>query len=406
MKQIAATCCALILTSGALAESKDSSSQFDATGVEAANTITAAFAEHLGGGAETPLPPSTVRLPTADSRKAAQLLGADLTNSRNYLAQLAGKGVRRVSIRFAYPMFFAPAKRNDEFRYYYGKLRRFLDFHDMELVAVLGTQAYDAEYLRGFPAGPECTSDMAANIGELAQRVSDVINPDYLVVDLRPSSLARTRGCENAADPVVAGPATLSAVAEIAKQLPLATVGVMLDASRDADYARFVIAGDGPHFVAASTLSAPLAPAAALADVDKLRALTHEAGREFAIGELWLHKVARGNGGLDDKLAAALLADTASVWATADRWLGHYAARAEGSGEVLFATVHETDLLIGAYLDADEYVGPDADNPFNTAAEFPIGARTRLRNRSKAMREQMLRDSQRRPEPATTLGGG
>ncbi|MEL7536664.1 MAG: hypothetical protein AAFZ58_00570 [Pseudomonadota bacterium] len=399
MKRLAVLSCVLILST-ASADERQATDGFDGTAVQAAEQLTDAFRNEFAAGAESPAFAQTVRLPTADTRHGPALLGAAINDSRLYLAQLAGQGVERIAVRFAYPMFADAAVRIDEYRYYYSRLRRFLNFHGMEFIAVLSVQPYDADYLRGLPTTSECTVETAGRIAELADAVTTNIRPDYFLIDLRPSTLGRTKGCEALATADGAAALVSATLASITEQVSDARVGIMVDISQDARFLETVLAADGDHFIAASTLNAPVDPVAMLADLEKVRQRAETANREFAIGEWWLRKSERGDGGLPADLAAALLADTASVWRVADAWLSNYGAHLETSDAVLFAVLHETDLLIGAYLDSDEYVGPDDANPFNVTAEFSLGDRTRLRNKSKALREQRQRDYQKQQRNA------
>ena len=282
------------------------------------------------------------------------------------------------------------ARPQPQFEHFYRELASSVRQHDMELIVVLGNQAYDASYLRGFPQQTECTPDLPGRLATVAYAAEKLLAADYYIVDLRPKTLAFARGCAESANPIRAFGLTTAAIEKFREVLPDARLGVMVDLTMDNGYREAVMAADGDHFVAASTLNEPLDVAATLNGLAVLRKEADEAGREVAIGEWWLRK-ARASA---EEAPSAVPTDSASLWRDADAWFAHYGASLETSGEVLFTVTHETDLMHGGYLDADQYVGPDANNPFNIAPELALGDRTRIRLNARKYRREVQRSLQ------------
>lgn len=340
MRAVAASC--LVISGCASTRRK---AVFDSVLTETANTARSSLEALPAGHANL----KAARLPTADSRLGAWLFAGGEQHNRLYLSRLREKGVDRVVYRIAYPALKETDPSFERFRDFYSWLARQVQNYGMQSIVVVSPQYRDDNYYRGQAVNNQCSDIEQTSIqmsDHLAQ-VERVVRPESLVLDVRPSTLERVRGCESWANNQRAAD-LVDRILDIATPAVLEKLSIGVNLSTNQVFRSFVIAHPKVQSVSISTLdfggSNPVDFLKAWEDVVRsVQAMNKRAVSD----EFWMRKPVRLNGCDGQPIA---ITDTASVWQSVDQAL---LSRANGSTD--FMAVYETDLLFGGYLDAEDF---------------------------------------------------
>ncbi|MEO1420534.1 MAG: hypothetical protein AAFU66_06240 [Pseudomonadota bacterium] len=302
------------------------------------------------------LPPSTssamelaARLTTADSRLGTWLLtGGDLHN-RLYMSRLRERGYENVIYRIAYPSMTDRDPRAAEYSRFYAWLDEQIRNYGMQSLVKLSLQYRDDNYFRGVTLTEQCQDleQTATAFARFVDTVGEVSSAQTLVLDLRPSAMAITPGCEAWADSTRAIALTETTLARVgAENLNRVAVGV--DLVEHPVYREWVLSHPMVKTVSISTLDyKSLDVEEFLAAWNDLANAIDTRGKTAISDAFWLRKPVTLASCESSPLA---MSDAAVVWAPVDE------ALVQRLGDrVRLTALHETDLLFGGYLPADEF---------------------------------------------------
>ncbi|MEL7311205.1 MAG: hypothetical protein AAFN07_06840 [Pseudomonadota bacterium] len=293
--------------------------------------------------------PDTARLPTADSRLGAWLFAGGENHNRLYLSRMKEAGIERVVYRLAYPTLtdFDPtlAKNRAFYRWLSSQIRNF----GMNSVVVVSPQFRDENFFRGQPLGEQCSEkhDTAGAISDQLVEIVEHLEPEMIVLDLKPSTIARSPGCADQASNIDAT-RFLQSVLDRAEPGLRAQLAVSVDLTSNAAYRDFVVSHPEVAIISVSTLD--------FLDPDPTRFVElwentakqiHDAGKRVVSDAFWMRKPVRLGECPGQPVA---LSDLADLWRTVDEAI---IARSVDDGE--FVAIYETDLVFGGYLSADQF---------------------------------------------------
>ena len=327
-----------------------------------------------------PAMPTTVRLPSTDARLGYWLEAQGPSATASYLQHLAERQIERASVRVAYPVLAGTENRHEQFRLVYEWFGSSMDRVQMETVVEVSPQFTDENYHRGVGAPGQCDGDVVLRFAEFASDVAAIMQPEYLILDLKPSTMAASAGCASFSDSKSAAE-LLSAVLESLEEsleLPDDTrLGVSVDLVRDAEFRHSVLDQDGEFFVAVSTINDDLTVAELKRHLQGISEDAAGKGRSLALNEFWLRKHALIEGENLGKVWSSATADLWEIWRQADAALLN-AVTAYLADEWLYVSAYETDLVIGGYV-SSEWLA-------DSAAERPIKVRRLSSLRSREIR--------------------
>jgi hypothetical protein len=314
--------------------------------VDATAKFEAATAAEFQGYDADGIPfPTAARLTTADARLGPWLFSSGVNENRMSMSRLAEQGVDTVGYTLAYPVLSGTEIKAEEYARAYKDLRPFANNLKLSMVMTVGPQYQDDNFLRGDTRVKQCGEDAIDEFSDYTLTVADKLRPDSLVLNFKPSTLRNARGCEAYASSDTALAMTRAIRDRVMGELNI-PVGISADLFGDRDYLDALMADDGEHFIALSTLKAGLTPKELKAAIDEIDAEAKAAGRELAINELWIRKDAFVDG--ESQGWEPTFADFALIWRDADRRATAAISDYVASKNWRYAIAYESDALLGA----------------------------------------------------------
>ena len=319
---------------------------------------------------------TTVRLPSTDARSGYLVEVQGPSATRSYLETLTELGIGRGSMRVVYPVLSGKEDRHENYKPLYEWFGSAMDHFGMQDIVEVSMQFDDENFHRGVGVRDQCEGDVAKRFAEYAANVASITRPEFLIIDLKPSTMKTAGRCEAYRDKNTA--ALLVAGVLESLEVPEGTIlGISIDLVRDADFRRTVMSLDGDFFIAVSTIQDDLTVAELRRHLDELTDYGIRTGRKLALNEFWLRKRSLIDGeGLSDTWSSAT-ADLWEIWKPADTALLNAVTSHLGS-EWLYVSAYETDLVIGGYVPS----GWLADN----AVERPVKVRNLSSAKSREIR--------------------
>jgi len=299
--------------------------------------------------------PAAARLWSADSRLGPWLLSSGFREARTNMAALRELGVGQIDIAVAYPILTGDEDRADEYRAVYGEIADEARSQGLGLRLISGPQYRDAYRLRGYPTRSQCGEDPVAALAAHARAVIEVTRPDYLTLDISPSTLAIAGDCAEFSAPVVAADLALRVVAELGP-LGRTRIGIAARASEDPAFFAALLASKLDFYLDVAVFRLSGESESHIAALEALLASARQDGKDVAIGSYWLQKTAAVTDsgylgiGYSSRDAAA---DTLDIWEPLDRRMHQLMRALTRHHGLLYASAYRSDLLF-AYLPATE----------------------------------------------------
>lgn len=283
------------------------------------------------------------RIPWADSRLGPWLLGSGVHLLPRYLDRLASIGVKYVGMRIARPILTGQESRHDGYRRFYRYAVAETRKRRMTPVVTIGLQYRDDDFYRGQTDYLQCREGYRARFSAYVADVVELLQPAFLVIDVRPTTLGRAPGCASIAGAGGAESLARAAAHSLRHAQFSGRWGISVDLAAEDGFLERAAELPGKPFLALSALNVPADPESLGAALERVRALADAKGRDVAITEAWIRK---------SDLRPSNYA--AEAWSDFDRAMARtFAAYARQHGW-LFASVYETDLLLGGYADGEE----------------------------------------------------
>lgn len=333
--------------------------------------------------------PSAVRLPVADSRLGPWLLGGGILEAKRYAWRLKERNVNTIGLRVSYPILSGKEARHDQYALYYRELAAFLRDRNMKVVVHSGPQFRDSNFFRGQGIDDQCNGNPTGQFADYLTKVAEIISPDYLLIDMKPSVLARAAGCKDLADAENAAALTLDVVRQLVRDTAV-PVGVSTDLDDDDEYFELVARSDLDFFLGLSITSANTTIGGLRQRLDQAAERAAGTAHSLAIDSAWFRKdCLRGMASETEPLRCDgtpdVTANAAIEWQAADLQLVRSLEKYASQNGWLFSLADETDLLAGAYLNQDEIAQFDT-SPVKIRRAIQLKARQLRRVRTAELR--------------------
>ena len=308
-------------------------------------------ASALAVSADTSQTPTSARLTTADSRLGPWLLGGSEIHQRLYLGRLREAGYERVVFNVAYPTMTSADPRAEEYQRFYGWIAQQIEVFGLKSTVVVSPQFKDSNHYRGIGLLTQCDTigDAASRLAGLANQVVETIDPETVVIDVRPTTLTTALGgCDawaNDADAARLLKATLAGLNETTRD----RVAVGINSEMHPGFQAAVLANPDIDTVSVSTLDIRTDSVDTFRERwSDINGLVEASGKRMIVDAFWWRKPVR-LAQCDGKPEA--LTDVASVWQPVDAAL----LRESTDTVAEYVTAYETDLLFDGYISAEVF---------------------------------------------------
>ena len=339
-------------------------------------------------------PPSGGRAMLADSRLGAELLAGGLFRLQRNINHMHRLGIERVQIGVSWPMFQDDIGNAEAYPYTYREIAKTVRNNGQKITVVVAPHRTDSNYYVGFPLFDAC-EDVVNRMVETARLAHTYIAPERLIIDLSPTSLSMSHGCDD--DAARAGKLTQKVVRKLRRGV--ADLGVLVNLDDDPDYLATVMKTNA-DFIGIATSETVVAGPRDLVQRLTTMADTIQAAKKskrVAVARLWLNKLAESGSGADyfshDTVPGEVSA-AADLWSVTDKQLGSLARQLEDSDRFDFVTLYETDLFMGAHVRPDLLVPLDPSNGIDRFRELSAADRLTIRLNAKRLVIEAMREEE------------
>ena len=401
MNKLAAFAGFALLSCFALADPMvaDAEAAFDPKITAAAERLLTHWRTQFGLADDGDVFPPSVVMTGADSRIGPRLQTSSVFENRRYIARLAARGVDRVLIRIGYPMFDASNHRDSVYQEAYKDIALHARRAQMEIVALVSLQPRDDQYLLSLRAPAACDDLLADHLYSSATTALEVLEPDYLVIDASPETLSDVAVCKGRTEPwqpeqlanVVLG------VVERLGEDRAERIGIAVDLAGlpTSGFVERLLLSPASFFLSVASNRMPLDAPVWADSLAALGRITAQTQRRVASHDWWIDKRGAARAlGIESDYKDWQLSDAAAFWSDFDQMAIALSER-QVAGGWLFAVLAETDLLLGAYLGADEMTA-DGPSMIDRGQYFLSNDRLRVVGKARDIVEQEQRDANER----------
>jgi len=297
--------------------------------------------------------PAAARLWSADSRLGPWLLSSGFIEARTNMAALRERGVEQIDIAIAHPVLTGEEDRAEEYRNVYGRIAGEARSQGLALRVISGPQYRDAYKLRGYPVSAQCGEDPIAVFAKHATEILELMNPDYLTLDISPATLALADDCVEFAAPADAAKLALGIIRQLGP-LHVTRVGIAARATEDPAFFAVLLESEQDFYLDVGVFRLTGESGHHIDALESLLAAAQGRGRDAAIGSYWLQKTGADTD--SDYLGIAYSSrdaatDTLDLWAPLDRRMHRFMRMLTDRHGLLYASAYRSDLLF-AYLPA------------------------------------------------------